>query len=401
MTGRPLKALDFRLMATKPLIRGFLIFCTGWSVAFAAGTAGKVDPSFNVALDGYVFVVILQPDDKIVIGGAFTTVNGIPSRGIVRLSRHGSIDMSFRPTLDGNVSGLVLQTNGQLVIGGGFTQVNGIARDGMARLNSDGSLDLTYMPGFYLPFSPFAIQSDGKLVFGVFKGVQRLNQDGSRDTNFVVTSSYFNAYVAAVTIQNDGKILIGGRFDEINGVPRWTVARLYPNGSVDPLFDTSRQDMGYDNRELIPQEDGSVLIGGDVVAKLTPQGRLSPDFTPAYFEPGSGVFAMSLDGTNMIVGGEFNSFDVARTNLARLMPNGIVDPDYDPGSAADDKIYATCLQPDGRLIVGGRFTVFAGEPRSYLVRLFGDQPTLDDLLPLNWSACYESCRAAEPPGRLT
>jgi uncharacterized delta-60 repeat protein len=365
----------------KRIIRGvavgcFILFYAGRGSASPDLTIrpGTIDDSFNVLLDREVGGVVLQPDRKIVVCGAFTNVNGILSRSIVRLNRDGTIDTSFRPIINGFVWTVALQSNGQMLIAGTFTQVNGSPRNRMALLNSNGSLDPNFVPGHNQVWSEPALQSDGKVVFGVFEGVRRLNQNGSRDTNFVVEVNDFG-YVAAVTVQKDGKILIGGDFYRVNGVARESVARLNSDGTVDMTFDTSRQNLGYDNRELIQQDDGSVLMGGDVTAKLTPQGRLSPDFTPRYSNVPE-VFTMTLDGTNIIVGGEFPGFELTRTNLARLMPNGVVDPTYDPAAGANGRIYSTCVQSDGRLLVGGAFTVFAGQAKPYLVRLYGDQPKI-------------------------
>jgi len=42
-------------------------------------------------------------------------------------------------------------------------------------------------------------------------------------------------------------------------------------------------------------------------------------------------------------------------NMARLNSDGSVDPSFDPGSGPDDTVRALLLQPDGKIIIGGKF----------------------------------------------
>ena len=64
---------------------------------------------------------------------------------------------------------------------------------------------------------------------------------GDLDTTFdpgpiLWQGASFPAFKYAVAIQPDGKILVGGRFDSVQGVPRVFVARLNINGSLDTSF---------------------------------------------------------------------------------------------------------------------------------------------------------------------
>src|SRR5689334_4241698 len=45
-----------------------------------------------------------------------------------------------------------------------------------------------------------------------------------------------NGRVFAIALQEDGGILIGGEFTSVGGTPRYKIARLHPDGSVDPTF---------------------------------------------------------------------------------------------------------------------------------------------------------------------
>ena len=68
---------------------------------------------------------------------------------------------------------------------------------------------------------------------GTRNNIARLNTDGTTDQSFFAD---IDLTVRAIAVQKDGKILIGGDFTSINGVPRKYLARLNPNGSRDTSF---------------------------------------------------------------------------------------------------------------------------------------------------------------------
>jgi uncharacterized delta-60 repeat protein len=104
---------------------------------------GSLDLSFTppVISDGAVMTLVIQPDGKAVIGGAFTAVNGTNRQRIARLNADGSLDLTFNPGAGANavVRSMVLQPDGKILIGGDFTTVNGVERTYVARLHGDAS----------------------------------------------------------------------------------------------------------------------------------------------------------------------------------------------------------------------------------------------------------------------
>src|SRR4051794_35189989 len=75
-----------------------------------------------------------------------------------------------------------------------------------------------------------------------------------------------------------------------------------------------------------------------------------------------------LDDGRFIVIGDFSGYGGAlRQKIARVMPNGTVDPTFDPGNGPDTKaVSAAALLPDGKLLVGGDFANFGGVARRFL-----------------------------------
>src|SRR5207247_10878613 len=112
-------------------------------------TNGTVDLSFNTGAgpNHTVYGVALQSDGKVIVGGDFTQFNGQPRSRLLRLRPDGSLDPLFDPgaTLDGAVRAVLVQTDGKIVVGGSFTSADGVGRNYLARFNSDGSLDAGFL----------------------------------------------------------------------------------------------------------------------------------------------------------------------------------------------------------------------------------------------------------------
>src|SRR5262249_34932957 len=56
----------------------------------------------------------------------------------------------------------------------------------------------------------------------------------------------------------------------------------------------------------------------------------------------------------------------------RVNTDGSIDTNWNPNGGPNNSVGALALQPDGQLLVGGKFTAFNGVPRNGLVRLKGD-----------------------------
>src|SRR6185437_108616 len=103
---------------------------------------GSGDVTFNQpGINSDVLALSLQTDGRIVAGGNFTTVNGIPRAHVARFNGDGSLDANFLSGLggaDGSVSALLVQSDGNVLIGGSFGSVDGVVRNRIARLGIDG-----------------------------------------------------------------------------------------------------------------------------------------------------------------------------------------------------------------------------------------------------------------------
>lgn len=232
----------------------------------ANGTVDTFDPNANT---GSVLSLALQPDGKVVIGGSFTTLkpNGAASattrNRIARVNADGTLDTGFNPNANNAVLCTALQPDGKVLIGGTYTTLqpnstpSPTTRNRIARLNSDGTLDTGFNPNIGstagLSTDCLALQTDGKvLLSGSFTTLQpngaaspttrnriaRVNSDGTLDTGFNPNA---NAAVNSMSLQPDGKVLLGGQFSSLqpNGtataIPRIGFARLFNDPATQSL----------------------------------------------------------------------------------------------------------------------------------------------------------------------
>jgi hypothetical protein len=92
------------------------------------------------------------------------------------------------------------------------------------------------------------------------------------------------------------------------------------------------------------------------------------------FNPGADntilTLAVQVDG-KIVVGGSFTMLGgEMRNSIGRLNPDGTLDTTFNPG--ANGEVLALAVQVDGKIGVGGLFTTMDGKVRNYIGRLSSD-----------------------------
>ncbi len=377
---------DFNsLVALQP--DGRILIANGWAgYLIRLRPDGTTDPEFHQPEFDKLSVSALavQADGKILIGGDFKSVNGIGRPGLARLQTRGDLDTGFNPAaLPGVVGAIATLPDDKVLVGG---------TGGLLRLNGDGSIDSKFSPT--VGSSLFAVARDGKIVVKDSDHVRRLNADGTIDPSFALTQFDFIGTINALLIQPDGKVLVSGFFQAAGTLGRAGLARLNSNGTVDVDFDPQLEFPG-EVSAVLAGSDGKMLVGGSFdfvngvpangIARLNPDGSVDRQFRsrsgplPAGLGPFSRVSAMTkqTDGKIVVAGHLVDYAGVSPSHLVRLYSDGVLDLDFQPGDGTrNDGRGATIstlkAQPDGRLLVGGSFDHFSGVARSGLVRLERD-----------------------------
>ncbi|MBW8051254.1 MAG: T9SS type A sorting domain-containing protein, partial [Cytophagales bacterium] len=175
------------------------------------------------------------------------------------------------------------------------------------------------------------------------------------------------------------KIIIGGQFTSYNGTARNRIARLNADGILDSTF-TVGTGANSPVRTTSIQSDGKIIIGGGFfsyngttrnrIARLNADGTLDGIFTV-----GTGandyVYTTSIQSDGkIIIGGFFTSYNGTAINyIARLNADGTLDSTFTVGTGADWTVETTSIQSDGKIIIGGSFTSYNGTARNRIARL--------------------------------
>lgn len=366
---------------------------------------GSFDSTFNpgTAADGFsVFGILVQADDRPVVFGVFDSFNGTLCNDIIRLNSDGSVDSGFSTeafTWYGNTAvifGAALQPDGKLLVGGDFHSLGAVTANNVVRLNTDGTRDATFSATGGGPsaenVSTVAIRpSDGKIFLGgnfanyggeVRNNVALANTDGTVDNIFAGLggATDYSPNIWTLVTQPDGKILMTGYFNSVNGTPHYNVLQLNPDGTVDASFNVNTD---HSTRALLLQPDGKIVIAGNFgqvngvprnrIARVNADGTL--DLT---FDPGTGpdrfIRALAQDSAgNIYAGGEFVVFNgIPRIGIVKLTPTGAVDPAFNPagGGANPPRVLAiTPADSAGHIVIGGSFTTYNGTTSRRLARI--------------------------------
>ncbi len=349
---------------------------------------GSLDHGFfpGAGLNGNVYALLVQPDGRIVAAGTFTTADGVARGRIARFEANGALDPTFATGagFDDLVKTLGRQQDGHIVAGGRFGQVHGTAVGRIARLDGNGGVDVSFGGGSGANAdveSLAVLANDSILVagaFSAFNGVPanravRLTAAGARDAGFAAPA-LINGALRAIVPAPGGRIWIAGDY---SSTAQRFLNRLLPDGTLDGTWNpagTVRVNTSV--YAVAAYGDGRVVAGGAFtqlggtansaggVVRYNNNATLSEAAPDGGFRQPAGVaVAVPAPGGRWLVGGTFTHINgVARNRIARIQGDGTLDATFDPGSGFNAPVTALTRQGDGRILVAGQFSVFAGEP---------------------------------------
>ncbi|MEN9639270.1 MAG: hypothetical protein RLZZ262_1138 [Bacteroidota bacterium] len=366
--------------------------------------AGHVDLSFNASDYGFnsgisannsIASIAKTLDNKIIIGGYFTSYNSYPYNHLARIDQNGVIDLTFDigAGFNNDVKKVKIQSDGKIVVSGVFTSYNGNSANKLARLNADGSFDNTFNfgTGANTNVQDFAFQEDGKiLVFGNFtsfsgQAVQRiirLNPDGSIDSAFDTSIGADNNYISCAIELASGKIVIGGNFSSFNGMPSSGLACLNSDGSLDANFSANIGTALNNINDLVETADGNIIAVGyfsnvpgipsNWIVQLNADGTVDTTFNLGTSFNDFCNEVVIDDQNRILVTGTFETYNGApAAQICRLLDDGTLDPTFTSGTnfVGLTMPLNPIFMDDGEIMVCGGFTTYANEPEKYIVRL--------------------------------
>lgn len=282
-------------------------YTTNGSLDTSFGDNGIFSMDFGIGTTGSIGVASL-PTNKIIVAGEGDTSNGSWGHSLItfRLNPNGTIDNTYgenglRTTTfknfgfqDVNAHDLLIQKDQKIVITGELS--DGYSGNGiqfLVRYNSNGTLDnsfgdngikINHICGWYDHTVSIAQQLDGKLLVSGDCWVTsnssnliltRYNEDGTVDSSFgnngtVIESENGKRFEGGnVLVQNDGKIIVTGSFDDGSNFKETSlVIRYHSNGDRDTSFANNGlfESNFYSSESKLNysyiQPDQKILLGG-------------------------------------------------------------------------------------------------------------------------------------------
>jgi|GEM_PF-3783548 len=322
----------------------------------------------------------VQQDGSVVLD----VVSSSGAQQFLRFAANGVLHPpSERPfTISASVTSLVAQQDGKLLVSGDFNYTDGLTTGPLIRLLGDGSTDGSFHPPALTPPTTGArlgVQKSGAMLFTATGATvsnipMRLAPDGSVDSSFAA--------------QNLGRVFKIMDDDRILSWDYTSVRRLLSDGTVDASFATTKIDFGGFSGNnvvegLIPQADGKILVFGNAVLfngihsmsvraailRLNANGGVDSSFTPPTFAPNTrfNCAALQPDG-KIVLGGRLDGSSVpTRLNPIRLNGDGSLDSTFNV--VANYTVSALLIEGSGSILMGGGFSSVNGSAAPGVARI--------------------------------
>lgn len=218
--------------------------------------------------------VALQPDGRMLLVNGTTSLLRLNPDGSLDPAWTFSpvvVGLNGAANVLGSIQAVDLQPDGKIVVGAsGFA--GGTTNAYLQRLNASGAGDTGFTNvtlGAYGTFRALRVLADGRIMAGTVNNgfaVQRVTAAGLYDISFTALNSS-TVTPGAITFTPEGRTWIGGTFTTLNGVSRNQLARLGTDGSVDITFNpgsglaanTTTPTASF----ILALDDGRALLGGD------------------------------------------------------------------------------------------------------------------------------------------
>ena len=255
---------------------------------FAFGLHDGAVRAFAPQVDGAVYALTPGADGTVYAGGAFKTLNGVPQRGLARITLGGQRVSSFTAKINwGDVRALNARDS-RLYVGGTFSAINGVNRAALARLNAasgavDGGFDARLTaPGLSRTrVEHFDLSPDGRKLIAIGALLKAGGQDRTQIAMFDVagpsavlsgwfTDAYkpqcmkgFDTYLRQVKFSPDGSYFVVAATGRASGPDRLcdSAARFETAGSGrhNPTW---VQRTGGDSLYAVAVTGAAVYVGG-------------------------------------------------------------------------------------------------------------------------------------------
>jgi len=132
----------------------WLLRCFAGALASSGGIAAADAamplpvPDLALGIAGHINAIARQPDGGIILGGQFTSIDGVPRRNLARLRPDGALDMDWNPSADDGVAVVAVDAAGDIYVGGPYLKsIDDQPRHRLAKLSSSGRVNVEWNGG--------------------------------------------------------------------------------------------------------------------------------------------------------------------------------------------------------------------------------------------------------------
>lgn len=365
-------------------------------IAKLTGTgAGSVNATWNPSADGVVTVIALGPGGSVLVAGGFANIGGQPRQKLAMVSGLGAgqANLTWNPGVDDRIEALVTDySTGNVYVAGYFEMIGGLPRKNVARLSGSTGVPDSWIPNVGGYTSDLRIGPDGMIyVVGDFVvvntsfvgGIARLSPTtGATDHDWRPLGA--DSSVLAISFAPNGDAVIGGAFSTIKNVEAAGYVRIDSDAGAAVVGTASTDAPGY-VQAVLHQADGGLVVGGSFwkagsvrrnnLARFLPNGALDLNWNPSV-EGGdfAAVYTVEEDAAGRVyIGGEYETIGgTPRSGLARYTwagGVGTLDPNWNPQPVGT--VAALAFAADGSVYAGGTFSEIGGQTRGNIAKLSG------------------------------
>lgn len=368
---------------------------------------GVIDNSFQVNIgagfDTAPIVVKEIAGVGILIGGNFTTFQGVSAGGIVCLNTNGTVCSSVNfgvgvNTVAGETINDIQKLNSTtLLLAGSFASFNSIAGKNIVALNLDGSDsgEFSSFKGLNRGVESIQIQSDGKVIIGgdflIYNPINipqivRFNTDQTLDEDFTanVTNISNIVSVSGIVVDENDKIWVSGSMVANGSYSASNLIRLNEDGTIDSSCGTALG-IGFNmsTSKVVPASSGKMMVMG-IFDSLngTPASKtaiIDANCThDTSFSTGSGIVGnvasthKQSDGKFVLVGTMTSYSGTAVSRVIRVSGSGVLDASYPNNATKPTGIKATYMDSSNRLYISSNSGTFNGTAVGYMSRILPD-----------------------------
>ena len=348
-----------------------------------SGTLGSSLPSISGSIDA----LEARRDGTVAIGGDFSVSSG-GYTNLVFAAVWGGFgignESDHRP--NGAVHGFCEQRDGMLLVGGEFTTIDGLSRSKLTRLYGpggttapgapimdtvtpldDGTIYVSWHPSSSDYINHYLVQREIILGNWAEVGIVTSDRRWMIDDGLIADTSYkYRVLTVSGTGSSPGSI----RSATTQSAPAL--------GTAGPTFDTAANPhysilsvnrISIDARQRVLAASSSTLPQDEnyQLHRLLSSGLLDDSFK-CLFRGGTVAALESLPDGKTMIGGEFLSVNgQPRMHLARLLEDGSLDPGFNP--LLDARVQSVLPLADGGYLVSGSFTTVNNNDQAAIARL--------------------------------